>query len=95
MKKIVFAVSFLFALNSFAYINMPSFDFSSENEWAVAMVSMACGSHVSLPKTTVATITAIEGGIMYTAEVNGVLVAQVTAANTSVFAKKTCYLPKK
>lgn len=96
MKKLIFAITIAFTANSYAFFNMPSnLDYPSENDWAVAMVSMACGQAVTLPKGTVATISEIEGGILYTATVKGKTVAKVTAANTSVFAKKTCYLPKK
>lgn len=94
MKKII-----LIAITAFCSLSLASFtdfpsssDYPSQDQWAMAMISMACDIEVQdLSGTTVSVVPVKNGGVVYTAKDNGQVVAQAWASNKTIFSSKKCF----
>ncbi len=68
-----------------------SSDFPSEQGWAKAMISMACGvSTASLKDADVVITQNSAQQPVYTATMNGVVVAKAVASSGNIWANKVC-----
>jgi len=90
MKKIILSAAFMLSGVSAFGTTTPNLDFPSDSGWAVAMTGMACNVDISLADGYTGVITKTVDGVVYTVYLEGQKVLASSAANTSIWAKKTC-----
>lgn len=93
MKAVIFNLIITTATmaNAMQWTAPASSDFPSEQGWAKAIISMACGISTDSLKAMEVTVTknSLQQPV-YTASTKGVVVAKAVVSSSNIWAKKVC-----